>query len=98
MTGRNLKTTTAFLILGVFLTCSLGCSRGDKTSLSTAEASSKAPDIQKENAEPKRQESEAVEPKVQAEIEKMEAEKPVSLLKDAQAALDETGKRARGAG
>jgi hypothetical protein len=75
MTDRNPKTTTAFLALGAWVTCSLGCSRGDKGSLSTTEASSKAPEVHKENAEPKSQESKAVEPKVQAEIENMEAEK-----------------------
>jgi NAD(P)-dependent dehydrogenase (short-subunit alcohol dehydrogenase family) len=41
-------------------------------------------------AEPKSGESKPVEPAVQSELERMEAEKRATLLKDAQAALEET--------
>jgi hypothetical protein len=65
-----------------------GC--GNKGQTSTAEASVGGGSVQPRTPESRTSESKSVDPKVQAEIQKAEAEKRAQLLKDAQAALDET--------
>jgi hypothetical protein len=100
MTGRDLKRIT-IIIVGLCLSYACGCSRfvqGERKGSSTADPSSNAPsdktaETQKKNqkqAEPKGPEAKSVEPQVQSEIGRMEAEKRASLLKDAQLALEET--------
>ena len=80
---------TVASIMGLCLIFSFGCSAGAKESKSpNREAPVKAAD--KQGAEPKSAEAKSVDPAVQSEVERMEAEKRASLLKDAQSALAET--------
>jgi hypothetical protein len=75
--------------MGLCLIFSFGCSAGAKESNSpNREAPVKAAD--KPGAESKSPESKSVDPAVQSEVEKMEAAKRATLLKDAQSALAET--------
>lgn len=79
----------AVIALALYLGCGLGCSATEgKNKSNSPEARSKAADGPK--AEPKSGESRSVEPAIQSELERMEAEKRATLLKDAQSALDET--------
>jgi hypothetical protein len=89
------------IIVGLCLSYTLGCSRfaqGEREGSSTADPSSNASSdktaaTQKKDekrAEPKGPEAKSVEPQVQSEIGRMQAEKRASLLKDAQLALEET--------
>jgi hypothetical protein len=79
------------IVLALFLACGLGCSssaKEGKSKSNSPETSFKTADASK--AEPKSGESKAVDPAVQSELEKMEAEKRAILLKDAQSALEDT--------
>ena len=79
----------AVIALALYLVCGLGCSATEgKNKSNSPEARSKAAEAPK--AEPKSGESRSVDPAVQSELERMEAEKRATLLKDAQSALDET--------
>ncbi len=86
-----------FIIVGLCLSYDLACSRS-APDMSTAEVSSTAPitnTTQKQNPrdekrEPKSAEAKSVDPQVESEIERMEADKRVSLLADAVLALDAT--------
>jgi len=85
--------TVAMVGVGICLTFGAGCSRSKQTESSVVEASSTASSstsIEMQKAEPKSQEAQLAEPQVQSEIEKMEAKKRASLLRDAQSALEET--------
>jgi hypothetical protein len=103
MANRDLK-PMAIIVVAVWLSYCLGCSRSaqeqdrspgveasgstpSSTATNTAAPSQKA---QGQNPEPKSPEAKSVEPQVQSEVGRMEAEKRASLLKDAQAALEET--------
>src|ERR1700733_4461034 len=79
---------TALLLSGLLLSFGfiLGC--GDKGRMTTAEASVKPSAPQ--TAEPKSGESQSVEPKVQSEIARVEAERRAKLLKDGQSAFEDT--------
>jgi hypothetical protein len=77
---------SALILPALFFSLSLGC--GNRGQVTTAEASGKLSELR--TAEPKSGESKSVEPEVQSEIGKMEAEKRATLLKDAQSALEET--------
>ena len=86
----------ASITLGVIVACA-GCnsrSRGnaersaETTDTSTRTAAMNAPEPQR--PEPKSGEARSVEPQVQSEIEKAEAEKRAALLKEAQSAMEET--------
>ncbi len=88
--------TAALVIMGLCL--SWGCaSCGNKTELTSAEGSNLAP-AEPPKADTKSTESQAVEPQVESEVGKLDAEKRAKLMGDAVAALDETRKRDRGAG
>ena len=85
------------ITLGVFAVCA-GCNSASRTtgsadrSVETTDASrtAAANTPQPQKPEPKSGETRSVEPQVQSEIEKAEAERRASLLKDAQSALEET--------
>jgi hypothetical protein len=100
MTDRDLK-AMAIIVIGIWLSYGLGCSRspqaGNARSSSLADSgntsSNNAPEPQKtkgQKQEQKSPEAQSVDPQVQSEIERMEAEKRVSLLADAVLALDAT--------
>ena len=75
--------------MGLWLIFSLGCSAGAKESKApNPEEPVKAAD--KAGAEAKSAEARSVDPAVQSEVERMEAGKRATLLKDAQSALAET--------
>jgi hypothetical protein len=77
--------------MAFILSCSLGCSaraREGKGKPDSPEAPVKTAD--KPKAEPRSGESQSVDPGVQSALERMEAEKRATLLKDAQSALEET--------
>jgi hypothetical protein len=89
------------IIVGLCLSYTLGCSRfaqGEREGSSTADPSSNASSdktaaTQKKDdkgAEPKGPEAKSVEPQVQSEIGRIQADKQAGLLKDAQLALEET--------
>src|ERR1700730_11403855 len=81
----------AVIVLALYLGCGLGCSapaRESKSKSNSPEARFKVADAPK--AEPKSGESRSVDTAVQSELERMEAEKRATLLKDAQSALEET--------
>ncbi len=94
MTNQDLKPLT-FIAIALSLSCVVGCSRRDTSSV---EASSTAPSSNaaaaqnagSQKVEPESNETQSVEPEVQSEIERMEAQKRASLLKDAQSALEDT--------
>lgn len=78
-------------ILAICLTGSFGCSSSGR--YNTGEANRTGTPVkmpQQTRAEPKSNESKAVDPSVQSDLEKMEAEKRAALLPDAQAAIQET--------
>jgi hypothetical protein len=82
---------TAAVILALCLTSNLGCSSPSRQSEGTAsrmDAPVKMPD--RANMEPKSGESRMVDPAVQSELERMEAEKRATLLTDAESAIQET--------
>jgi hypothetical protein len=84
---NSMQTTVAALIsMGLLLCVSIGC--GNRTP--SVEASANVNTMGSPKAEPKSSESKSVEPQVQAEIGKLEAERRAELLADAQAALEET--------
>jgi hypothetical protein len=92
MTNPSSKSATLFAI-ALAVAFASGCSRTEHSNSSTVEASSTVrPNTAAEGqqAEPKSQEDQFVEPQVQSEIEKLEMEKRATLLKDAQSALEET--------
>src|ERR1700722_9363417 len=96
MENRNFYTTQtatgAFVIAGVCLCLSMSIGCGDKSRSYTAEASDNPTPNRTSlpKAEPKNRDTQSVEPQVQAEIGKIEAERRVKLLADAQSALNET--------
>jgi hypothetical protein len=84
---HSMRTTGAALaIAGLTLCLNIGC--GNKTQPSSVEASVNPMGSPK--AESKSGQSQRVEPEVQAEIGRMEAERRAKLLADAQSALEET--------
>jgi hypothetical protein len=90
-TRESTHLIAAVIALALYLGCGLGCSTTateGKNRSNIPEARSKAADAPK--AEPKSGESRSVDPAVQSELQRMEAEKRATLLKDAQSALDET--------
>jgi hypothetical protein len=96
MANRDLK-PIAMILLGIWLSYSLGCSRSaqeqQKTSSrmqASANATAQPQKTEGQNPEPKSPEAKSVEPQVQSEIGTMEAEKRATLLKDAQSALEQT--------
>ena len=93
--GRLPVTVAALTVL--YLIFSFGCRAGANDSKSpNREAPVTAAD--KPGAEAKSAEGKSVDPAVQSEVEKMEAEKRATLLKDAQSALAETRDALGGAG
>src|SRR6202023_197611 len=80
------------VIAGVCLCLSMSIGCGDKSRSYTAEASDNPTPSRTSppKAEPKNRDSQSVEPQVQAEIGKIEAERRAKLLADAQSALTET--------
>ena len=80
------RRAVAIAITGFCLSLSIGC--GDRSQGYSVEAASNRMDAQK--AEPKSSQTQSVEPEVQTEIGKMDAERRAKLLADAQTALDET--------
>ena len=82
----------ALVVIGLSLT--FGCSRREESVEASSTGRSSQPTAaqqpQAQKPEQKSGETNSVEPQVQSEIEKMEAQKRASLLKDAQAALEET--------
>ena len=96
MDNQNFATTrtgTASLVIaGVCLCLSMSIGCGDKSRSYTAEASDNPTSNRTSlpKAEPKNRDSQSVEPQVQAEIGKIEAERRAKLLADAQSALSET--------
>jgi len=97
MVNRNMK-PVRFIIVGLCLGYGLACSRSTPRTSSSAKASSTAAatnatgtqDPHDQKPEPKSAEAKSVDPQVQSEIERMEAEKRVSILADAVLALDAT--------
>jgi hypothetical protein len=87
-TGRLPLGVAAFL--GLCLTCSFGCSAGAKETGKSASPAAPVKEANKPTAEAKSTESKSVDSSVQSEVERMEAEKRATLLKDARSALDET--------
>jgi hypothetical protein len=78
-------------ILAVYLSCTFGCAApADESKVNRSNSDTAVKTAGKPAAEPKSAESRAVDPAVQAEIEKMEAEKRATLLLDAQSAINET--------
>jgi hypothetical protein len=96
MENQNFTTTrtgtAALVIAGVCLCLSMSIGCGNKSRSYTAEASDNAASNRTSlpKAEPKNRDSQSVEPQVQAEIGKIEAERRAKLLADAQSALSET--------
>jgi YfdX protein len=96
MANRDIK-PWPFIIVGFCLSYALACSRS-APDMSTAEVSSTAPvtnttqaqNPRESKREPKSAEAKSVDPQVESEIERMEADKRVSLLADAVLALDAT--------
>jgi hypothetical protein len=84
--------TPALVIAGACLCLSMSIGCGDKSRSYTAEASDNPTSNRTSlpKAEPKNRDSQSVEPQVQAEIGKIEAERRAKLLADAQSALSET--------
>lgn len=80
------------LSLGLCVIVGSSCSRSGRSQPSVVEASNVPPSTpaQGTQAEPRSAEAQSVEPQVQSEIERLEAQKRASLLMDAQAALEET--------
>jgi hypothetical protein len=101
MANRDLK-PMAIIVIATWLSYGLGCSRAAQQPTdrsSGVDASGNTPShtatprpqqAQGQKPEQKSPESNSVEPQVQSEVGRMEAEKRASLLKDAQAALEET--------
>lgn len=97
MANRDLR-AMAWMATGLCFLIGTGCSRSEEGRSSSVEASSAAPSnnvpsgtkTDGQKAEPKSPETQSVEPQVQSEIEKMEAQKRASLLRDAQSAITET--------
>jgi hypothetical protein len=91
-TGKNVRWgITAVAALCLLVIGSAGCSapaRQGKDRLERTEAAFKASGGQP--AEPRSEQSKAVDPAVEAELERIEAEKRVTLLKEAQSAIEET--------
>jgi hypothetical protein len=87
-TGERGLIATALLC--VCLIGSTGCTsvNADKGKPESRDAPAKA--AESPNAEPRSGESKSVDPAVQSELERMEAEKRATLLQDAQSALAET--------
>jgi hypothetical protein len=87
-----------FIIVGLCLSYGVSCSRSTPDASSTAEASSSTPannanatqKPDRQKPESKSAEAKSVDPQVQSEIERMEAQKRVSLLADAVLAVDAT--------
>ena len=79
------------VILGLCLTCSVGCKAPAKDSKVTPEQPQ--PSVQTADrfkTDPRSEESKSVDPDVQSELRRMEAEKRATLLMDAQSAFEET--------
>jgi YfdX protein len=97
MANRDLR-AMAWIATGLCFMFGAGCSRSEQGRSSSVDASNAPPSniapsgtaTDGQKAEPKRPETESVEPQVQFEIEKMEAQKRVSLLQDAQSAMAQT--------
>lgn len=91
-TGKNVRRgITAVAALCLLVIGSAGCSapaKQGKDRLEGTEAAFKASGGQP--AEPRSEQSKAVDPAVEAELERIEAEKRATLLKDAQSAIEET--------
>jgi hypothetical protein len=81
---------TVAALLGLCLIFSFGCSAGAKESSKSANPEAPVKAADKPGAEAKSAEARSVDPSVQSQVEKMEAEKRATLLKDAQSALAET--------
>lgn len=86
-TGR--LPVTAVLIMGLCLMFGIGCRAVSKES-KPSDREEPVPAADKASAEAKSAEAKSVDPAVQSEVERMEAEKRATLLKDAQSALAET--------
>ncbi len=86
---RSDAALTAGAILGLCL-ISFGCTRTADRDQGSANREAPPNTAERRKAEPRSEESRSMDPKVQMELERMEAEKRATLLKDAQAALDET--------
>src|ERR1700729_2845149 len=91
-TGKNVRWgITAVAALCLLVIASAGCSapaKQGKDRLEGTEAAFKASGGQP--AEPMSEQSKAMDPAIEAELERMEAEKRATLLKDAQSAIEET--------
>ena len=88
--NQDLK-RVALVVIGLSLT--FGCSRREVSAEASGIGNSSkaaAQQTQAQKPEQKSDETNSVEPQVQSEIEKMEAQERGNLLKDAQAALEET--------
>ncbi|MDQ1471276.1 MAG: hypothetical protein QOJ99_2756 [Bryobacterales bacterium] len=91
MSNKQNETRSLVAILGLYMTCSLGCAvpgKENKTNINSSETSVKA--AGKPAAEQKSGESKSVDSRVAGEVERMEAEKRATLLQDAKSAIDET--------
>src|ERR1700722_3980122 len=91
-TGKNVRRgITALAALCLLVIASPGCSspaKQGKDRPESTEATFKASGGQP--AEPRSEQSKAVDPAVEAELERIEAEKRATLLKGAQSAIEET--------
>jgi hypothetical protein len=80
----------AAVLLAFCLIYGVGCSSGVNASSKSESPQAPVKTANKPVAEPRSAESKSVDPAVQSEVQKMDSEKRLTLLKDAQSALEET--------